>query len=484
MKRSRQRLKYIISDLIAVALGWTVFYVYRYDVTGYLTHPSLEAFMTYGRVVQNLILSPVVWLCIFAFSGYYQQPYFKSHLEELQTTAVSALLGSLLFFFSIVIDDVPLIDDQLMGLMKIVKVSPRTYLQILLTMFSCIFFPVFLGRYFITHQANDKIRRGTLGLRTLLIGNGKAAATLLKELAAQRRQNGYIIIGNVSTGHEKSTRKLPVENLGDFADIDSIVRKYDIEAFLLAPDLREPRIIYRQVYDLLPYDCPIRLKANAEEILTGQVRTNSLTTIPMQEFGSVYLTPFQRNLKRAADITASVIALTLLSPLMLFLCILIPLNSPGSVFYSQERVGRLGKKFKMYKFRSMKRDAEAKGPQLASTDDVRITSIGHTLRKYRLDELPQFWNVLKGEMSLVGPRPEREHYIRQIMEIAPYYSRLLQLRPGITSWGMVKYGYASDVFQMVERMRYDLMYIDNYSAMVDLKIVGYTIKTVLTGKGI
>lgn len=484
MKRSRQRLKYIISDLITVSLGWTVFYVYRYDVTGYLSHPSLEAFMTDGHVIQNLILSSWVWLSIFAFSGYYQRPYFKSHLEELQTTAASILLGTLLFFFSIVIDDVPLIDDQLMGLMKIVQVSPRTYLQILLTMFCCIFFPVFFGRYFITHQANNKIRGGTLGLRTLLIGNGKAAAALLKELTAQRRQNGYIIIGNVSTGYEKSNKILPVPNLGSFADIDTIVKKYDIESFLLAPDLREPRIIYRQVFDLLPYDCPIRLKADTEEILTGQVRTNSLTTIPMQEFGSVYLSPFQRNLKRAADIAGSIMALILLSPLMLVLCILIPLNSPGPVFYSQERVGRIGKKFKMYKFRSMKYNAEAEGPQLASTDDKRITSIGHTLRKYRLDELPQFWNVLKGEMSLVGPRPEREHYIRQIMEIAPHYSRLLQLRPGITSWGMVKYGYASDVFQMVERMRYDLIYIDNYSALVDLKIIGYTIRTVLTGKGI
>jgi len=461
-----------------------IFYVYRYDVTGHLSHPSLEAFMTDRHVVQNLILSPCVWICIFAFSGYYQRPYFKSHLEELQTTAVSILLGTLLFFFSIVIDDVPFIDDQLMGLMKIVQVSPRTYLQILLTMFCCVFLPVFLGRYFITHQANDKIRRGTLGLRTLLVGNGKAAAMLLKELTTQRQQNGYIIVGSITTGQEKGIKNLPVPHFGNFAEIDSIVRKHEIEAFLLAPDLRDPRIIYRQVFELLHYDCPIRLKATAEEILTGQVRTNSLTTIPMLEFGNIYRSPFQRNMKRTADIAVSIAALTLLSPLMLLLSILIDFNSPGPVFYSQERVGRLGKKFQMYKFRSMKSDAEAEGPRLASTDDSRITSIGHILRKYRLDELPQFWNVLKGEMSLVGPRPEREHYIRQIMDIAPYYSRLLQLKPGITSWGMVKYGYASDVFQMVERMRYDLMYIDNYSAMIDIKIIGYTIKTVLTGKGI
>lgn len=484
MKQSRQRLKYIASDLVATAIGWTVFYVYRYDLTGHLSHPSLEAFMTDAVVVRNLLLSPVVWLCIFAYSGYYRRPYFKSHLDELQVTAMSVLVGTLAFFFTIVIDDVPFLDDHLLGFMKIVKVSPRTYLQILLTMFSCIFLPVFLGRYFITHHANEAIRHGRLGLRTLLVGNGREAEALLRELAGQRRQNGYIVVGCVHTGREKSPRDLPVPHLGDLEDVAQIVREYGIEAFLLAPDHREQRIVYRQVFKLLPYDLPIRMKANTEELLTGQVRTTSLTTIPMQEFGSNYLSPFQQNLKRTADIAVSAVALVALVPVFAVLAFLIRRDSSGSVLFRQERVGRLGRKFTMYKLRSMRHDAEADGPQLATTDDPRITRVGHILRKYRLDELPQFWNVLRGEMSLVGPRPEREHYIRQIMEIAPYYSRLLQLRPGITSWGMVKYGYAADVFHMVERMRYDLMYLENCSVLVDLKILGYTVKTVITGQGI
>jgi lipopolysaccharide/colanic/teichoic acid biosynthesis glycosyltransferase len=132
----------------------------------------------------------------------------------------------------------------------------------------------------------------------------------------------------------------------------------------------------------------------------------------------------------------------------------------------------------------MRVDAELSGPQLSKTDDPRITKLGHVLRKYRLDELPQFWNVLRGDMSLVGPRPERAYYIERIMETAPQYSLLLQLRPGITSWGMVKYGYAGDVFQMIERMRYDLMYLGDCTIPMDLKIIGYTIRTVITGKGI
>ena len=132
----------------------------------------------------------------------------------------------------------------------------------------------------------------------------------------------------------------------------------------------------------------------------------------------------------------------------------------------------------------MKVDAEANGPTLSTLDDPRITKLGKIMRKYRLDELPQFWNVVKGDMSLVGPRPEREYYIKQIIKIAPYYSLVHQVRPGITSWGMVKFGYASNVDEMISRLKYDLLYIENVSLAVDLKIIFYTINTVFTGKGI
>jgi exopolysaccharide biosynthesis polyprenyl glycosylphosphotransferase len=226
------------------------------------------------------------------------------------------------------------------------------------------------------------------------------------------------------------------------------------------------------------------MKASNEEILNGQVHTDSLTTLPMIQYSTDLLSPFKRNLKRLADIISAALALILLSPLFLIVAIIIRRDSKGPVFFSQWRIGRSGKPFRIIKFRSMRTDAEQDGPRLSSTMDRRITKVGRYLRKYRIDELPQFWNVLKGDMSLVGPRPERDYYIRQIMDIAPYYSKLLQVRPGITSWGMVKYGYASTVFQMVERMRYDLMYINNCSIAVDLKILGFTVRTVLTGKGI
>ena len=180
----------------------------------------------------------------------------------------------------------------------------------------------------------------------------------------------------------------------------------------------------------------------------------------------------------------SAVALLALTPVFAVIALLIKRDSAGPVFYRQTRVGYRKRPFGIIKFRSMRTDAESGGPALSTPDDPRITHVGRFLRKYRLDELPQFWNVLRGDMSLVGPRPEREHYVRQIVERVPYYSMIHQVRPGITSWGMVKYGYASSVDEMIERLRYDLLYIENVSFGLDIKILFHTVNTVLTGKGV
>jgi exopolysaccharide biosynthesis polyprenyl glycosylphosphotransferase len=190
------------------------------------------------------------------------------------------------------------------------------------------------------------------------------------------------------------------------------------------------------------------------------------------------------NIKRLSDIIVSALTLIIISPILLAISIAIKSTSKGPIIYKQKRIGYHKKPFNIYKFRSMVVDAEQSGPALSSLNDPRITPLGRFMRKYRIDELPQFWNVLKGDMSLVGPRPEREYYIKQIVERAPYYSLIHQVRPGITSWGMVKYGYASDVDGMINRLKYDLLYIENVSFLVDLKIMFYTVHTIFTGKGV
>ena len=162
---------------------------------------------------------------------------------------------------------------------------------------------------------------------------------------------------------------------------------------------------------------------------------------------------------------------------------MVKLSSSGPVFYRQVRIGKNGHPFNIIKFRSMFVDAEKQGPALSSDHDPRITKWGRFMRKVRLDELPQFWNVLKGDMSIVGPRPERQFFIDQIMKIAPHYRHLHRVRPGLTSLGQVKYGYAETVAQMVERLKFDILYIENMSLAMDFRVLLYTLKIIMEGRG-
>jgi lipopolysaccharide/colanic/teichoic acid biosynthesis glycosyltransferase len=193
---------------------------------------------------------------------------------------------------------------------------------------------------------------------------------------------------------------------------------------------------------------------------------------------------WQEKVKSIIDRTLSLFALIILSPLMLALSVVIKCSSRGPVFYSQERIGKYGRPFVLYKFRTMNPNAEANGPALSSKNDNRITPVGRFMRKTRLDELPNFYNVLKGDMSLVGPRPERQFFIDQIVKKAPHYLHLQKIKPGITSWGQVKYGYAENVDQMIERLKYDLLYLENMSLLVDFRIILYTLITVVRGRGV
>jgi exopolysaccharide biosynthesis polyprenyl glycosylphosphotransferase len=326
--------------------------------------------------------------------------------------------------------------------------------------------------------------KGNIRFKTLLIGRVDKLRQLWKELSTRYPEHGHEITGYIPIpDSQDDLSDLSIKKLGEFNEIHDIVKQKNVEDVLIALNEYDAQLYHNIIYALNSSNVVVKVNSDLFALVKGQAVISSLFRYPLIQISRDLLPAWQASFKQLIDVTAAIVGLVLSLPIIVILVSAIKMNSKGPIIYSQERLGRFGKPFKIYKFRSMFKDAEINGPLLATNNDKRVTSVGRFMRSLRLDEIPNFVNVLKGEMSLVGPRPERRFYIDQIIKQAPQYTRLLQIKPGVTSWGQVKYGYAENVDEMIRRMRYDLLYIENMSLYVDFQILARTILTLLQGKG-
>lgn len=470
---NKYRTAYVLSDYVMANIAWCLFNILRYNMletTQQQGFYSLYSFMTNHYVVLGQLFFPMMMLGIFYLSGYYAQVFFKSRLDELINTMGSVLVGTILIFF------IALINDDIPDRMK-------NY-ELMLVLYGLMFSSVYIVRAVLTNIAAHKIHNREWAFNTLIVGTSTAAIELERRLNGMKKAMGFKIIGYVDSCPEASGSRpthLPVYTLDQLPEA---IASEKIVNLIVTPHRHGIKATVDLLNKLFPLDLPTYISPSLYHIITSSSRISNIVGEPLIDVSRAVISPMTLTIKRVSDIAVSAVALTLLIPLFAILAIAIKLDSKGPVFYRQRRVGYHKRQFNIYKFRSMRTDAEDSGPALSTVDDPRVTTVGRFMRKYRLDELPQFWNVIKGDMSLVGPRPEREYYIQQIIRRAPYYSLVHQVRPGITSWGMVKHGYASNVDEMIKRLPYDLLYIENISFSVDLKILFYTVSTVLTGKGV
>ncbi len=468
MNKKLQTIKYVIFDVLSSMIAWSLFFIFRKTSIESGTFEDINAVFADNNFYYGLAIIPLFWLTLYYVQGYYQNIYRKSRLKDFFQTFLTCFLGVIVIFFALLLDDN-------------VTTYKNYYLSFFI-LFSLHFVLTYLPRLIITTIKVHNVHNHKIYFPTLIVGDGEKALKIYNDLQNEEITSGNKIIGYINKNGKKN-EFYSLQYLGTINQLTEIISQYKIEEIIIALEQEEENEIFDMIC-LAGQDVEIKIPADRKDILMGNVKSNAIFNTPLITVTQGLMAPWQQILKRIFDILISLIAIIILSPVYLITSIIVYTTSKGPIFYKQERIGYKGKPFYMHKFRSMYTNAESNGPMLSSGDkDPRITPFGRFMRKVRLDEIPQFYNVLKGTMSIVGPRPERQFFIDQIVKKAPEYRLLHRIKPGITSWGQVKYGYAESVDEMVERLKYDLIYLENLSISTDIKILFYTAVIILQGRG-